>query len=157
MSINGIDQIGEIPEEDVANGESSTRLRRRSLPNINVPVGDETIKGMAHFSNVLDAKLSDVQDWQRTVQENVTKRSRKPTEKGLQYVLETLCEKRKRILSRLERKAENIRNLMSSGFYLRTVDEEFNQYQDLVKTFFDVHKEYNANLNTNDHESDDIW
>ena len=60
-------------------------------------------------------------------------------------------------MSRLEKKAENIRNLISSGFYLRTADEEFNQYQDLVKTLFEVHMEYNAKLNTNDQESDNIW
>ena len=100
MSINGIDQIG---ASSVGNEDNSKTARRRSLPNINVPVGDENkdIKGMIHFSNDLVNSV-EIETWQQSAEENITKRIRKPTEKWLQYTLQVLFDKKKQIFSRLE-------------------------------------------------------
>ena len=62
-------------------------------------------------------------------------RTRKQTEKGLAYSLEILFDRQKRLLLRLQRKSENIKNLMENKFNVRAVSEEFKQYDDLLKLF----------------------
>ena len=50
-----------------------------------------------------------------------TGRTRKQTDKGLAHTLEIQFDRRKRLLFRLQRKSENINNLMESKFNVRAV------------------------------------
>ena len=78
--------------------------------------------------------------------DGITKRSKKQTEKGLACSLQVLFEKRKRSLSRLQRKSENINTLIQSKLNVQTVNEEFNQYDDLLKMFLDTRYQYHSKL-----------
>ena len=78
--------------------------------------------------------------------DGITERSRKQTEKGLAYNLQVLFEKRKRLLSRLQKKADNINTLIQSKLNVRTVNVEFNQYDDFLKLFLDAHYQYHNKL-----------
>ena len=55
-------------------------------------------------------------------------------------------EKRKRLLSRLQKKSENINELIKSRLNVRTVNQEFNQYDDLLKLCLDTHYHYHSKL-----------
>ena len=59
-------------------------------------------------------------------------------------------------LSHLKRKSENIINLVNCGFNSRTMDEEFTQHQDLVKTFSEAAREFHAKVEYKDQEAE-IW
>ena len=60
--------------------------------------------------------------------------------------MQVFIEKRKRMLSRLQKKSENINTLTQSRVNVRTVNEEFNQYNDLQKLFLDTHYQYHSKL-----------
>ena len=91
------------------------------------------------------------------VNEVPTVRTRKQTEKGLTYSLEILFDRRKRLLLRLQRKSENIKNLMENKFNVRPVSEEFKQYYDLLKLFSGVQCEYHGKLDNDQQKADDFW
>ena len=84
-------------------------------------------------------------------------RTRKQTEKGLAYSLEILFDRQKRLLLRLQRKSENIKNLMENKFNVREVSEEFKQYDDLLKLFSGVQVEYHGKLDDDQQKADDFW
>ena len=73
---------------------------------------------------------------------NKVKRSRKLTEKGLQYKLEQLKTKREKINAKLLRKS----GMMNDGLYsfanASAVAEEMDQFNDLLKLLTAVHDEY---------------
>ena len=73
-------------------------------------------------------------------------RTRTQTKKGLEYSLEILLDRRIRLLLRLQRKSEDIKNLMENKFNVRTVSEELKQYHDLLKLFSGVQVEYRRKL-----------
>ena len=108
--------------------------RRRSLPAVNITTLErlqqqDLAQGIENFLCSID---SNPEVWFRMESfDGITKRSRKQTEKGLAYGLQVLFEKRKRLLSRLQRKSENINTLIQSKLNVRTANEEFNQYDDL--------------------------
>ena len=85
-----------------------------------------------------------------------TVRPGKQTEKGLVYSLEILFNRWKRLLSRLQRKSENIRNLMEDKFNVRAVSEEFKQCDDLLKLFSEVQGEYHGKLDDGQQKADDF-
>ena len=87
----------------------------------------------------------------------ITKRSRKQAEKGLAYSLQVVFEKRKRLLSRLQRKSANINALMQSSLNVKTVNEEFNQYDDLLNLFLDTHYQYHSQLKDFQQIKDGNW
>ena len=64
MSINGIDQIGKKYKGFATNGENGIMARRRLLPKINAPAGDEITKAMVQFLNEFYTKRSDIANWQ---------------------------------------------------------------------------------------------
>ena len=78
-------------------------------------------------------------------------------EKGLAYNLLVLFEKRKRLLSRLRRKSENINALIQSRSIVRTVNEKLNQYSDLLKLFLDTHYQYHSKLEDSQQIEDGNW
>ena len=61
------------------------------------------------------------------------------------------------MLSRLQRKSENINTLIQSNLNVRTVNEEFNQYDDLLKMFLDTHKQYHSKLEDSQQIEDGNW
>ena len=67
--------------------------------------------------------------------DGITKRSGKQIKKGLAYSLQVLLEKRKRLLSRFQRNPDNINPLIQNRLNVRTVNDELNQYDDLLKLF----------------------
>ena len=85
-------------------------------------------------------------DATKDVNEVPTVRTRKQIEKGLTYSLEIVFDRRKRLLLRLQRKSENIKNLMEIKFNVRTVFKEFKQYNDLLKLFSGVQDKYHGKL-----------
>ena len=89
--------------------------------------------------------------------EDTAQRSRKQTEKGMQYSLDVLSDKRNRLLSKLQRKAEGIRSQMHINLNYRTVSEEFNQYHDLLRMFLDIHQEFHRKLKGREQENDASW
>ena len=84
-------------------------------------------------------------------------RARKQTEKVLAYSLEILFDRKKRLLLKLLRKSENMKNLMENKFDVRTVSEELKQYDDLLKLFLEVQGEHHGKLDYDQQKADDFW
>lgn len=59
--------------------------------------------------------------------------------------MKILFNERKRLLLRLQRKPENISNLMENKFNVRAVSNDWKQYDDLVKLFSGVHNYFEEN------------
>ena len=84
---------------------------RRSLTAVNIPALErlqqqDPAQDIENFLCFIDSNPEVGNSFDR-----ITKRSRKETEKGLAYSLQVLFEKRKRLLSRLQRKSENMNAL----------------------------------------------
>ena len=130
--------------------KNEIQSRRRSLTAITIPqtdkwIQDVQVEGTVNYLSNADA-----------INEAPVVRNRKQTEKGLAYGLGILFDKRKILLSRLERKSENINGLMEK-LNVRAISEEFKQYDDLLKLFLDVHYEYHGKLEESQQEADDFW
>ena len=61
------------------------------------------------------------------------------------------------LLLRLQKKSENIKNLMKNNFNARAVSEELKQYDDLLKLFSGVQGEYHRKLDNDQKKADDVW
>ena len=149
--ITGTDDVeNELKMENDREMKNEIQSRRRSLPAITIPqtdkwIQDVQVEGTVNYLSNADA-----------INEAPVVRNRKQTEKGLAYSLGILFDKRKRLLSRLERKSENIIGLMEK-LNVRAISEEFKQYEDLLKLFLDVHYEYHGKLEESQQEADDFW
>ena len=146
----------EIAEEKSETGTGNV-ARRRSLPAINIPTlkrlqQQDPAQGIENFLCSMDSNPEVGNSF-----DGITKRSRKQTEKGLAYSLQVLFEKRKRLLSRLQRKSENINTLIQSKLNVQTVNEEFNQYDDLLKMFLDTDYQYRSKLEDSQQIEDGNW
>ena len=102
-----------IAEEKSETG-TGNMARRRSLPAVNILTLErlqqqDPAQGIENFLFSIDSNPEVGHSFDR-----ITKRSRKQTEKGLAYSLQVLFEKRKRLLSRLQRKSKNISTLIQS-------------------------------------------
>ena len=73
------------------------------------------------------------------------KRQPKMTEKGREYRLSTLENKRARLISRLLRKSSEIDDLMYSYQNSITVKEELAQLNDMFKMLVSIHEEFETN------------
>ena len=76
------------------------------------------------------------------------------TEKGREYRLSTLENKRARLISRLLRKSSEIDDLMYSYQNSITVKEELPQLNDMFKMLVDIHEEFKQ---IDKEYTDDIW
>ena len=76
-------------------------------------------------------------------------RSRKTTMKGLLHKKKTIRERRRKINSRLIKKYGTTEDLLCSSTNKVAVEEEMNQFNDLLKMLIDVHQDYNR-LQDND-------
>ena len=82
------------------------------------------------------------------------KRQSKMTEKGREYRLSTLENKRARLISRLLRKSSEIDDLMYSYQNRITVKEELAQLNDMFKMLVDIHEEFKQ---IDKEYTNDIW
>ena len=139
--ITGTDNVeNELKMENGREMKNEIQSRRRSLPAITIPqtdkwIQDVQVEGTVNYLSNADA-----------INEAPVVRNRKQTEKGLAYSLRILFDKRKRLLSRLERKSENINGLMEKKLNVRAISEEFKQYDDLLKLFLNVIMNIMGNL-----------
>ena len=77
--------------------------------------------------------------------------------KGLLQKRNTLRERTRKINSRLIRKYGTIEDLLCSSTNKVAVEEEMNQFNDLLKMLIDVHQDYNQLLDGDEREKDDDW
>ena len=151
-SFRKMSRSGSLNPEKIATAEekhetdTGNMARRRSLPAVNIPTYEtlpqqDPAQGIENFLCSIDSNPEVGNSF-----DGITKRSRKQTEKGLAYRLQALSEKRERLLSRLQRKSDNINTLIQSKLNVRTVNEEFNHYDDLLKLFLDTHNQHNSSL-----------
>ena len=144
-------------DEDKSKTGTGNMARRRSLPALNIPTHErlqeqDLAQGIENFLCSIDSNPEVGNSF-----DGITRISRKQTEKGLAYSLQVLFEKRKRLLSRLQRKSENINTLIQSKLNIRTANKEFNQYDDLLKMFLDTHYQYHSKLEDSQQIEDGNW
>ena len=123
--ITEMDEMGDMKiknERDLRNVMQSAR--RRSLPAFTIPQTERWIQYTQAEGNI--SYLSNP-NATKDVNEVPTVRTRKQTEEGLADSLEMLFDGRKKLLSILQRKSENVKNLMKNKFNVRAVSEEFKQ------------------------------
>ena len=77
--------------------------------------------------------------------------------KGLLHKKKTFRERRRKINSGLIRKYGTIEDLLCSSTNKVAVEEEMNQFNDLLKILIDVHQDYNQLLGDDEKEKDDDW
>ena len=123
--ITEMDEMGDMKiknERDLRNVMQPAR--RRSLPAFTIPQTERWIQYTQAEGNI--SYLSNP-NATKDVNEVPTVRTRKQTEEGLADSLEMLFDGRKKLLSILQRKSENIKNLMKNKFNVRAISEEFKQ------------------------------
>ena len=91
------------------------------------------------------------------ISDNYQEGSRKMAMKGLLHKKNTLKERRRKINSRLIRKYGTIEDLLCSSTNKVAVEEEMNQFNDLLKMLIDAHQDYNQLLDDDEREKDDDW
>ena len=86
-----------------------------------------------------------------------TRGARSLTEKGRRYQADILLEKRKRAISRMQRKAKAIDDLLYSAGNQVAVREELDQYSDLFKLVTNHHEEYCEFLDAENQQQEEVW
>ena len=71
--------------------------------------------------------------------------------------MHVLFEKKERLLSKLQRKSENIITLIQIKLKVRTFNEEYNQCYDLLKLFLDIHYQYHSKPEASQQIEDGNW
>ena len=84
------------------------------------------------------------------------RRTRSLTEKERRYQADTLLEIRKRAISRMQRKAKAIDDLLYSAGNQVAVREELDQYSDLFKLFNNHHEEYFKLLDAENQQHEEL-
>ena len=85
------------------------------------------------------------------------RRKRSLTEKGRRYQAYILLEKRKRAMSRIQRKAKSIDDLLYSAGNQVAVREELEQYSDLLKLVTNHHEEYIELVDAENQHHEEGW
>ena len=99
-------------------------VRRKSLPSLTIPQTERWIQDIKVEGNLNYLSNPDATKDATEVSAVLT---RKQTVKGLAYSLKVLSDRRKRLLLRLKRKSENIKNLMENKFNIRIVSDKLKQ------------------------------
>ena len=86
-----------------------------------------------------------------------TRRTRQLTEKGKQYQINLLLDKRTKMVERLQRKARAIDDLLYSSSNHVAIKEELQQYSDLFKFLSTQHQEYCELLGLMDQGNEVAW
>ena len=115
-------------------------------------------KGSSQWS-FMDVLLEDANDETKEVGISVskTRRTRQLTEKGKQYQVNLLLDKRTKMVARLQRKARAIDDLLYSSSNHVGVKEELQQYSDLLKLLSTHHEEYCELLGLEDQRNEVAW
>ena len=115
-------------------------------------------KGSSQWS-FMDVLLEDANDETKEVEISVskTRRTRQLTEKGKQYQVNLLLDKRTKMVARLQRKARAIDDLLYSSSNHVGVKEELQQYSDLLKLLSTHHEEYCELLGLEDQRNEVAW
>ena len=113
--------------------------------------------------NIEDSQMKANQNGVLAVAENEAaesisgKRSRKLTEKGLQYKLEQLKTKREKINAKLLRKSGMMNDMLYSFTNTSAVAEEMEQFNDMLKLLTAVNNEYQHLLSEDELLADSQW
>ena len=86
-----------------------------------------------------------------------TRRTRQLTEKGKQYQINLLLDKRAKMVARLQRKTRAIDDLLYSSSNHVDVKEELQQYSDLFKLLSTHHEEYCELLGLEEQRNEVAW
>ena len=84
-------------------------------------------------------------------------RSRNLTEKGLEYMKETLRETRRKISGRLIRKYSSVEDLLFLSKNISAAEEQMKQFNELFKMLLDAYQENNQLLGDDEKGRDDNW
>ena len=86
-----------------------------------------------------------------------TRKTRQLTEKGKQYQINLLLDKRTKMVARLQRKARAIDDLLYPSSNHVAVKEELQQYSDLFKLLSTHHEDYCELLGLEDQRNEVAW
>ena len=104
-----------------------------------------------------DASMNHMPDlWKSDVLDaDISRRTKKLTEKGMQYRLGPLRERRSKHHGKLLRKSSMIDEMTYSWVNAAAIRKEINQFNDIIKLFMLTHEEY-QNLQTNEEQAVDL-
>ena len=104
-----------------------------------------------------NAEIEDGALGQMVANHSRIRKTRSLTEKGRMYQTDTLLEKRKRAISRMQRKAKAIDDLLYPAGNQVAVREEVDQYSDLFKLVTNHHEEYCKFLDAENQQHEGLW
>ena len=106
-----------------------------------------------------DASMNHMPDlWKLdVVDDDISRRSTKLTEKGLQYRLELLRERRSKLHGKLLRKSSVVDEMAYSWVNATAIREEMDQFNDTIKLFMSAHEEYQSLLTDEEQAADSEW
>ena len=128
--------------------------------------GEGDLESITVVGNMEDSTMKVNQNGVLTIAENEAaesisgnkvKRSRKLTEKGLQYKLEQLKTKREKINAKLLRKSGMMNDMLYSFTNASAVAEEMEQFNDMLKLLTAVNDEYQHLLTEDELLADSQW
>ena len=106
-----------------------------------------------------DASMNNMPDlWKLdVVDDDISRRTTKLTEKGLQYILELLRERRSKLHGKLLRKSSMVDEMAYSWVNATAIREEMDQFNDTIKLFMSAHEEYQSLLTNEEQAADSEW
>ena len=106
-----------------------------------------------------DGSMNHMPDlWKLDVVHNdISSRTTKLNEKGLQYRLELLRERRSKVHGNLLRKASMIDQITYSWVNATVIREEMGQFNDTMKLFLPTHEKYQSLLTNEEQATDSEW
>ena len=106
-----------------------------------------------------DASMNHMPDlWKLdVVDDDVSRRTTKLTEKGLQYRLEPLKERRSKLHGKLLRKSSMVDEMAYSWVNATAIREEMDQFNDTMKLLMSTNEEYQSLLTNEEQATDSEW
>ena len=143
-----------MPVHDLSEDVSQQLDRGEQSPNLENVIG---VEGNQPVELQFNADIEDVALGQMDANHSRIRRTRSLTEKGSRYQADTLLEKRKKAISRMQRKAKAIDDLLCSAGNQVAVREERDQYSDLFKLVTNHHEEYCKLLDVENQQHEERW
>ena len=112
---------------------------------------DNEDASMNHMPDLWESDLVDADVSRRT------QKTTKLTNKGLQYRLELLGERRSKLHGKLLRKSSMIDEMTYSWVNATAIREEMDQFDDTIKLFISAHEEYQSLLTDEEQAADSEW
>ena len=138
--------LGEVNTEDVWNGDHESDQMRKSKSLVITQQFAET------FHNTGE------DDGTKAPEEYVpATRRRAMTEKGRDYKLKIMKERRQKLHKRIQRSWNTIEELQLSERNMAPVQQELAQFNDVYKLFVNLHEELNPMLEDSERAADDEW